>query len=379
MRHKLYIAGFFGIYMAAIGINQNNDAVIVIEEITDQNEQEIIVEGNASYGNKPITGKACIVMNSKQLKKKKVGKGDIVIAPAIHSNWYPELMSASAIIIEKGDETSHAIALGKKLDIPVIVGARDATKKILDGQTITCDPITRNVYHVAYPNPKETYFDTIVMPSKIEDHRSLYEKITNTGNAYSSSSSSSSKPSTQSHDGILEPGTIKNSPVMIIESDKSLKKIKNLFNAQFGAFKSWISTTKKELSIGRHSPRWVLKLAGCDDFAIDCIPLSFVFFDSNNIDQVLKSLNTDDNLQYIGSILEECKQKPGDVNWAGFVAHKKNASTIPMPENIDREKLMKDPKAYAAVQDRIDEEARKVRIAAGLFAHFCAKFKLFPQ
>src|SRR5438477_10359096 len=68
----------------------------------DQNEYEIIVEGNASYGNKPVTGKACVVMNSKQLKKKRIGKGDIVIAPAIHSNWYPDLMSASAIIIEKG-------------------------------------------------------------------------------------------------------------------------------------------------------------------------------------------------------------------------------------------------------------------------------------
>src|SRR5437016_2162493 len=92
---KIVITSFLCVMSTTADIQPVHEETILSQD--DVNEYEIIVEGNASYGNKPVTGKACVVMNSKQLKKKKIGKGDIVITPAIHSTWYPELMSAGAI------------------------------------------------------------------------------------------------------------------------------------------------------------------------------------------------------------------------------------------------------------------------------------------
>lgn len=337
----------------------------------DHHDYDLIVEGNASYGNKQVAGKACIVMNRKQLKK--VCKGDIVITPAIHSNWYSELNLAGGIIVEKGDETSQAIALGKKLDISVIVGASNATKKIIDGQTIVCDPVTRNIYHIGYSDPQKAHFDAFTISPQVNDYQNLHDKLMHPDK------NRQPRVSLQESDYTLQWNDHIDVPVIVPEKNRAFKKIKSLFNSQFGSFKDWVFSTQKELILGRRSPRWVLKtFGGCDDFAIECIPLSFVFFDSDNILQVLKSLESDDNLEYIRSILDECKNKPGDVNWAGFVAHKKNAATVPVPENVDREKLIKDPKAYLAVQDLIDESERKIRIAAGLFARYCVEKKLVP-
>ena len=336
------------------------------------NELQVIVEGGASYGNIQVIGKACIIMNSKQLKKKRVGKGDIIVAPAIHSTWYPELMDVSAIIIEKGDDTSHAIALGKKLDIPVIVGASDATKKIIDGQTIICDPVTRNVYHVAYPDPKEVHFDELMLSQKDMIYQSLPERLRQSARIRTRDATVRESDYDVPHETAIDMCTMPNKG-----SNKMITKTKHLFDSQVESFKDWVKSTKTALIVGRRSPRWVLNWAGCDDFAVDCIPLSFVFFDSDDddINQVIKSLGTDDNLEYIGLLLEECKKRPTDVNWARFVAHKKNAATIPMPKNINREKLMADPKAYIAVQDSIDAWERKIRIAAGLFGSWIVEKK----
>ena len=49
------------------------------------------------------------------------------------------LRSASGIIVEKGGLSSHAAVVGLSLDIPVIIGAANATSILKSGTTVTID------------------------------------------------------------------------------------------------------------------------------------------------------------------------------------------------------------------------------------------------
>ncbi len=353
----------------------------------DQNEYEVIVEGNASYGNKPITGKACVVMNSKQLKKKKVGKGDIVIAPEIHSTWYSELMDVSGIIIEKGDDTSHAIALGKKLDIPVIVGASDATKKIINGQTITCDPITRNVYHIAYADSHHIHFDTLAVPARGEDPRSLYEKITKP-NEYSSRLSreySNKSDKSDKYVSLAEDRTIQ-----VVENVAKYKPkhiTKSVYRSHLERFKTFVLDMQSTVNnIRDYTPFGcgdfvILKGAaakGCDSFSVDCIPLSFSFFRSNkeHVINVIESVASDYFIRYMDTLLDRCSKKPRDLNWVAHVAHEEHVKSINLPANVQKERLLSDPKEYKKIENEVDKDAREARIVAGLFARYWVENKL---
>ena len=56
------------------------------------------------------------------------------------------MKQASAIIVEQGGLTSHAAIVGLNLEKPTIVGAKDATKILNDGDIVTVDTVTGLVY-----------------------------------------------------------------------------------------------------------------------------------------------------------------------------------------------------------------------------------------
>jgi len=58
----------------------------------------------------------------------------------------PAIEKAGGIITEQGGLTSHAAVVGLSLEIPVIVGVKDATIFIKDGDDITIDGSTGNIY-----------------------------------------------------------------------------------------------------------------------------------------------------------------------------------------------------------------------------------------
>jgi pyruvate kinase len=53
---------------------------------------------------------------------------------------------ASAFIIEEGGLTSHGAILGINLEKPTVVGAHNATKLLKDGDIITVDSSTGQIY-----------------------------------------------------------------------------------------------------------------------------------------------------------------------------------------------------------------------------------------
>ena len=66
-------------------------------------------------------------------------KGDILIATKTNAEYLDAIRKASAIVVEEDGLTCHAAVLGLRLDIPVIVGVKNATDTIRGGTVITLD------------------------------------------------------------------------------------------------------------------------------------------------------------------------------------------------------------------------------------------------
>ncbi len=106
---------------------------------------EILVKG-VGIGKKVVTGKAAVCVSPEDYHNK-IKNGDIVVVPGLDDEYVPFVVRhASAIITEEGGLTSEGAIIAITLKLTVIVGADNATSILKDGQTITVDPETGNVY-----------------------------------------------------------------------------------------------------------------------------------------------------------------------------------------------------------------------------------------
>ncbi|HET9983304.1 MAG TPA: phosphoenolpyruvate synthase [Longimicrobiales bacterium] len=65
--------------------------------------------------------------------------GEILVAPMTTPDWVPFMRRAAAVVTDTGGMTSHAAIVSRELGIPCIVGTRDATRVLRDGQLVTVD------------------------------------------------------------------------------------------------------------------------------------------------------------------------------------------------------------------------------------------------
>lgn len=81
------------------------------------------------------TGPVKILRSPKEIGK--INKGDILVAPMTSPDYVPAMKKSAGIITDQGGQTSHAAIVSRELGIPCVVGAKDATKKLRDGQIVT--------------------------------------------------------------------------------------------------------------------------------------------------------------------------------------------------------------------------------------------------
>lgn len=82
-----------------------------------------------------VRGKACIVVDEKHFKEFKPGK--ILVTRQTSPAWTPLLGVAAGVVTELGGQLSHAAIVAREYGIPAVVGVKNATKLIKDGQIIT--------------------------------------------------------------------------------------------------------------------------------------------------------------------------------------------------------------------------------------------------
>ncbi len=110
-------------------------------------EAKIVIKGlPASPG--VHVGKAKIVFSPEEAAKK-IQKGDILVTRMTNPDWVPYMRLAGAIVTDEGGMTCHAAIVSRELGIPCIVGARDATKVLKDGETYTVDARSGVIYEGA--------------------------------------------------------------------------------------------------------------------------------------------------------------------------------------------------------------------------------------
>lgn len=97
---------------------------------------EVILEGlGASPG--IVSGTVKIIHGRDELDK--VLAGDILVTRMTEPDMVPAMKRSAAIVTDEGGMTCHAAIVSRELGTPAVVGSREATKVLKDGQTVTVD------------------------------------------------------------------------------------------------------------------------------------------------------------------------------------------------------------------------------------------------
>ena len=117
-----------------------------------------------------VLGNAFVIDNPLHIVEE-VPKGIILVASAITPDWLPVLQQVDGIITEQGSLTSHAAIIARELGIPAVVGIKNVTKLIQNGDRLLIDGDNALVHHLAN-NAVEENIDDVVIEEKISNDES---------------------------------------------------------------------------------------------------------------------------------------------------------------------------------------------------------------
>jgi pyruvate,water dikinase len=123
-------------------IEKTNKATGSMEDLKSENSAPILKGIPASPG--IGTGKVRILKSPKEIDK--IDKGDILVAPMTSPDYVPAMKKASAIITNEGGMTSHAAIVSREMGTPCVVGTKEATKILTDGQIVTVNGKTGEIF-----------------------------------------------------------------------------------------------------------------------------------------------------------------------------------------------------------------------------------------
>lgn len=104
---------------------------------------DVLVQGTG-IGLQPVTGRVVIARYPEDMAR--VQEGDIVVVTSGDPSMAPYLEKIKAIVAEEGGLTSDAAIMGLNANLPVVVGARNATAILQEGMLVTVDTPRGKVY-----------------------------------------------------------------------------------------------------------------------------------------------------------------------------------------------------------------------------------------
>ena len=96
--------------------------------------REPLVTG-IGIGDKIAAGKVKILRSPEESDK--LEKGDVLVTEITNPDWDPVMKKAAAIITNSGGRTSHAAIVARELGAVAVVGTKNATEMLKDGQEVT--------------------------------------------------------------------------------------------------------------------------------------------------------------------------------------------------------------------------------------------------
>ena len=104
---------------------------------------EVILEGLAASPG-ISSGKIKIVKSMEDLHQ--VNQGEVLVTKMTNPDMVVTMQKSSAIVTDEGGITSHAAIVSREMGIPAVVGTREATLKLKDGEIITVNGFTGKIY-----------------------------------------------------------------------------------------------------------------------------------------------------------------------------------------------------------------------------------------
>jgi len=107
-----------------------------IKSVDKTKKKAVLVKGSPAYSG-IVRGTVRIINSVRHVSK--ISVGDVLIAVTTNPALLPAMKKAAAIVTNEGGITSHAAIVSRELQIPCIVGAKNATKIFKDGQLVEVD------------------------------------------------------------------------------------------------------------------------------------------------------------------------------------------------------------------------------------------------
>jgi pyruvate,water dikinase len=92
-----------------------------------------------------VTAEAVLVRNPAEAGDV---QGKVLIAEMTDPGWVFLMVSAAALVVEKGSLLSHTAIIGRELGVPTVVGVEGATALIRNGQVIQVNGQTGEIVFV---------------------------------------------------------------------------------------------------------------------------------------------------------------------------------------------------------------------------------------
>ncbi|MBI3413611.1 MAG: hypothetical protein HY051_06075 [Candidatus Aenigmarchaeota archaeon] len=117
---------------------EGNEMNLKLKEfgILENRRYDITIKGTpASRGY--AKGRVSIVKGVGDLQK--VSRGDVLVAVTTHPDFVPAMKKAVAVVTDEGGLSSHAAIVSREFGIPCIVGTKNATHALNEGDFVSVD------------------------------------------------------------------------------------------------------------------------------------------------------------------------------------------------------------------------------------------------
>ena len=126
---------------------------------------EVILTGLAASPGIAV-GEVKIVKEVKDLQK--IKEGNILVTEMTNPDMVVSMQKSAGIITDEGGLTAHASIVSREMGIPCIVGTREATAKLKDGDIITMDAYSGKIYRGKIAETKQKEIEFVNAQTKTE-------------------------------------------------------------------------------------------------------------------------------------------------------------------------------------------------------------------
>ena len=102
------------------------------------------------FGEGSVSGRVRVLNDDDDVSQ--FGQDEILVVRSTSAKYVDAIKKAKGVITEDGNVTGHAVTIGMRLDVPVIVGVTDALTVIRDGEIVTMDLERGFVYSGSHPS-----------------------------------------------------------------------------------------------------------------------------------------------------------------------------------------------------------------------------------